>query len=139
METELLFSGKVRIHLQGKNALLPFGTSAQNEMGYHLGAENTALLILDHRTEPVQAANLALQTGDISLFPAVFNQPAWVAINQERETIRISLYEGDAGETDPILWMGVLENNQIPIRYMFWEKFVGMETDEIAFAAIIED
>ena len=136
---DLIYQGNARVYLQGKNALLPIVPTDLDRISYYLGEKCTNLIISDYRHQSVNAANRAIATGVVELFPYVFNQPANIVINSDEDITRIELYEGAANEDDPILWMGILSENYIPIHFMMWQKFIDIEDQGIAFAALISE
>jgi hypothetical protein len=139
MARKPVFTGSAHIYLQGKNALLPIEAIGRNTISYYIGEKCTNLVITDNRNQSVNAANEAITTGEVDSFPHIFNQPARVVINEEGKTTKIELFEGTAGEDDPILWMGVLNDKYIPIHYLIWQKFIDIQDQGIAFAALISD
>jgi hypothetical protein len=139
MDNDLIFQGSVAIYLQGDNALEPTAHPLANEAHYFIGSEQTNLLVHDFRHEPIQAAQNALAGEDVRGFANIFNQPAWAVIRyqEQEESLDIELHEVTEGELAPILWLGILEHNEMPANPIIWEVLKPIGRMRTAFAALV--
>lgn len=131
-----IFHGDVNVYLQGRNALFSLGYDADT-MVYFIFSPQSAILIRDHRRAPNDAANQVLNGNHEFEFADVFNQPAWVELEETSNGIIIDLSESDSRSSkNLILWVGVLED-EMPVRIVEWEYLIPVEENQIAFAALV--
>jgi hypothetical protein len=140
MTGKYIFQGNVRVYLEGQNALCPTVTTDQ-EMHYHIGQENTELIIRDYRAKPILAAQKAISTQYQNGFSNTFNEQAWAEICYEQadEKLEIVLRDPDK-KTDarsPLLWLGVLEDNIMPDYDVEWEVFKSLDNGQTAFVSLL--
>jgi hypothetical protein len=139
--SDVFFQGNVQVHLQGKEALLPVETRQNNRITYFIGGQDTALLVRDYRQDPIHAAHLAISRQDGKDFARVFNQPAYAKIliseENEEENIEIDLLPADDEQHLPVLWMGILDEPQIPAYKVDWEFLKPLDEDKVAFAILV--
>lgn len=134
-----IFQGNVQIYLQGQNALIPVGEIREDQMTYFIGSKNSNILIRDFRQNPIFAAHKALSGLDGVEFASIFNSPAWIEIKDNKNYIQIDMHESSRDETESMLWIGIIDNDNIPVHYMSWEKFVNINNSTLAFAALVDD
>jgi len=137
-EKKLIFEGCVRVYLQGVNALRPIKSSIPSKMEYHIGSENTGLIVKDYRCDPVIAAQCTLSGETENDFADIFNQSAKVEVYQVQDGATIEMHEASADEISPLLWMGVIYDGKMSVHRIFWEILKPVDTKAIAFAALIE-
>lgn len=139
--SDVFFQGNVQIHLQGNEALLPVETLQKNRITYYIGDQDTALLVRDYRQAPIHAAHLAISGKDGKDFARIFNQPAYAKIcisgENEEENIEIDLLPASDEKNMPVLWMGILNEPQIPAYKVDWEFLKPLDEDKVAFAILV--
>lgn len=135
----IIYKGNVQIYLQGVNALLPAGSITESQIMYHVGSTKSNIIITDYRRDPNFAALRALSgIGGVD-FASIFNQPALIEIKGDEDNIQIELYESSEDNVNPMLWLGVINDDEISIHYILWEKFTNIDNSALAFAALLED
>lgn len=139
VQNPIIYTGNVQIYLQGKNALLPSGSITENHMMYHVGSIKSNIIITDYRRDPIFAAQKALAGMDGIEFASIFNQPALIEIKGDGDNIQIDLHESSEDNGNPMLWLGVINDDEIPVHYMLWEKFASIDNSTLAFAALVDD
>lgn len=132
-----MFTGDVRIYLEGRNALLPLDSRSEKKMSYFIGSPASAILINDHRRVSIEAARRALSGIDIYEFADSFNLPAKVNIRANPNSTEIDLFDGFEEDGQRILWMGIIDNNEMGVHDIEWEILKPISPSEIAFAAIV--
>ena len=140
MSAKLLYKGNVHIYLQGKNALLPQNNTDNPPIFYSIGSRKSLLTITDYRIEPVQAALHILSGKNGFEFADILNQPAWVEIygKIDGEGLDIELHESASDKYEGILWLGILDNNEMTLQNIEWEVFRSIKTNLTAFAALVK-
>jgi hypothetical protein len=138
MASNLIFEGNVEVYLQGKDALLPQGRITQN-ISYFIGSQQSELTLKDYRSRQIQAAQHILSGKNGFEFADVFNEPAWVKVftNTDQSTLEIEMHEATETNNHKILWLGVIDNNEMSVQPIAWEFLHPIEKNRIAFAAIV--
>lgn len=135
---ELVYTGAARILLEGNDALFAGDAPYARSMRYHVGADLSPLTIIDHRARPVWAAQRVLSGANSVDFAAEFNRDAWVQIRECPDCVEIELDESPQNGELPILCLGVLDGDVIPIQKVVWDALFAIENDRTAFAAVAD-
>lgn len=134
---DVIYRGNVNIYLQGHDALMPVNIHSKLMMSYWIGAPYSTIFINDFRPEPNLAAQRVLK-GEIEFdFAEVFNQPAWAEISINEDAVEITLEDRPSDGDFPILWLGILDDNTMPIHDIDWEILKPLDQNRTAFAAIV--
>lgn len=136
--SELIFRGNAQIYLQGQDALEPIDFSLDGCMVYYIGSVESGIKVEDFRFEPNHKAKQAILTLDDTDFADVFNLPANVEIFDCGDLIEIRLRDGIAFDEDPMLWLGVWNENEIGNYSILWEEIKRINNDKFAFALVLE-
>src|SRR5919108_6066763 len=137
MASNLIFEGNVQVYLQGKNALLPFGSIDQN-ISYFIGSRQSDLTLRDYRHKQIHAAQHVLSGKNGFEFADVFNEPAWVKVYTDpgQSKLEIEMHEATERENDEISWLGVIDNHEMSVQPIEWEFLRPIGKNRIAFAAL---
>ena len=134
---QVKFSGIADIYLQGYDALQPLG-SGPEKMAYYIGCGASNIIVHDFRRAPAIAAQLALTGIDEEKFADIFNCPGWVEIREEQEETTISIRDRKInGEERSILWLGILYNEELDEKELYWKSVSHITESITAFAAIV--
>ena len=140
IDGNLVFSGFVRVYLQGQNALMPINLE-KGELSLAIGDEKTQLFIYDKRDKTIDFLTRIERGESTDSFAKVFNQSAkariWYKENIER--LDIELMEDDISDASqpPLLWMGILDDEIMPAHIVEWEILKSLSRNKVAFAALI--
>lgn len=133
------FKGHVRVYLQGMKALAVH-TQSSNYFSYYLGSPRTHIKVRDFRKNTFSAARKAIQGEGVFEFAQDFNQAALAKIRLKKGQVKIDMHEGSADETDPILWLGVVNNGEeMPLTYFDWEIFRPVSATRTGFAMLLPE
>ena len=108
-------------------------------MRYHLGGQDSTLTIRDFRKNPNQALQNILSGNKNTKFFSYFNIPARVKIQKDSHGIHIELQECNEQNISPVLWLGVLNGDKMPIHRIRWQTLKPLDDNRTAFVAIVED
>ena len=134
----LQFQGNAQVYLQGQEALEPVLTASNGHMVYYVGRPDSLIRVEDYRSEPNRAAKQAITSFNDEGFADVFNQPAWVEIYELEECTKIVMFDGTADSTQPILWLGVWESDEMNDYTILWETMRSIGEKQVAFAILVE-
>lgn len=136
---KFLFQGNADVYLQGKNALMPEGINGVRPISYFIGSQSSKLMVNDFRKSPVETAKKILQGEQIDNFADIFNQPAKIEVTEIPGGISIDLHDKLEGDNIdlPILWMGILNSDYMPVRETEWEYLNVTDDKEVAFVALV--
>ena len=134
-----IFHGNARVYLQGKGALQLVDRSNSQCYTYFIGSVESAIKVKDFRQKPIQAAQAIIEGGFEQEFAEVFNQPAEIKIVGCKDSIEIEMRAGKDEETSPILWMGVINDEKMPVHQIEWETIKPIFGNIAAFAALVND
>ena len=133
-------------HYKGPAVISPEGREPlefrSNGIGmlYTVGGERSRICIHDLRAESVEAGRLAQSGVRVESFTDVFNDLAWVEIEDHPQGTRITLREYHSAEGTPVtLWVGVLNERLSAIRRSFWSQSQPLDSRRVAFAALLDD
>lgn len=140
MGGNLQFSGNAQIYLEGKRALQPIEWQDARKMSYFLGDSGSRIRIIDNRMSANTEA-LAAMAGNLAHhFADVFSELAWVMVELGNDGIEINIEDRqESSSEDRILWMGVVDGNEIPANPVSWLQFQETEDSRIAFVGLIEN
>lgn len=140
MATNLIFEGNVQVYLQGKNALLPYGTLNHEIITYFIGSRRSSLTLKDFRQRPIRAAHHILSGKNGFEFADVFNEPALVKVysHTEKNQLEIEMYDNTSIYDNGILWLGVIDNNEMSVQDIEWEVLRPISKKRTAFAALVK-
>ena len=141
MASDLIFQGNARVHLYGRNALIP--TSLTNQvLTMVIGAETSDLTVYEHRYSIIQLIKNTPPGCYPNGFLQIFNQPAHIEISFEviKESLQVDLYDIEtfAEDNQLILWMGVLEDNLMPNYEVEWEVLKPIDRTSTAVCALVK-
>ena len=138
---DILYQGNVNIYLEGQRALLPITHLEESDnMAYFIGSDNTRLLVRDFRKTPNDVAKQVL-SGDNSVeFADVFNQAAWLEVQEQNGNVEFNIHESyDKGDF-PILWLGVIRAGKMPVHNIAWEVLRPLDDEaSVAFAVLVQN
>jgi hypothetical protein len=142
LNENVLYRGNVQIHLQGPRALLPVDTHQEDQVAYFIGSKKSKLLIRDFREQPIQAAQRNPAGIEGADFTVAFNQPAYAevamdALGEEPEPIEIHLRPARDDQDSPVLWLGVKNDELMPMLDIEWEIMRPISSKKIAFTAMV--
>jgi hypothetical protein len=135
--SNLQFQGNVNIYLQGPDALEPMANRQNGHMAYYVASPESEITIYDFRHSSVKAAKRAIATFDDLDFADVFNQPAWAEIFESDECVKIVLSESQETSPRSLLWLGVLEEDEMTSYDIVWEAIRQVDNACFAFAVLI--
>ena len=140
MASSLIFEGNVQVYLQGKNALLPSGTLTHDIISYFIGSRRSSLTLKDFRQRPIRAAHHILSGKNGFEFADVFNEPALVKVysNIDKSQLEIEMHENTSSDDDGILWLGVIDDNEMSVQDIEWEVLRPISKKRTAFAALVK-
>ncbi len=138
--SEIVYEGNVRVYLQGKGALLPYGRLDQKNISYFLGSRRSSILLKDFRQKPAHAARHILSGNNSIEFADVFNEPAWVQVytNPDKDELEIELHESKSAKGKNTLWLGVLDDNEMSVQEVEWEVLRPIGKKRTAFAVLVK-
>lgn len=141
MASDLIFRGNARVHLYGRNALIP--TSLTNQiLALSIGIETSDLIVNEHRYNIIQLIKSTPPDCYPNGFLRAFNRSAQVEIWYEtsKESLKIDLYDigSFVEENESILWLGVLEDNFMPNYEVEWEVLRPIDENNTAFCALVK-
>ncbi|MCA1954043.1 MAG: hypothetical protein LDL12_02735 [Anaerolinea sp.] len=135
----LQFCGPTQIYLQGKAVLQPIDWQNDDFITYFLGDEQSRITITDHRPFVNRQAQFAIQGMGQADFLNVFCQPALVTIDSDGQETNVVIEDtDDFVAKEPILWMGVLEDNLLPANPLTWLHFEETKDHRIAFVGLVD-
>ncbi|RPJ20485.1 MAG: hypothetical protein EHM33_28350, partial [Chloroflexi bacterium] len=142
LNENVLYRGNVQIHLQGQRALLPIGSTHEDQVTYFIGSKKSKLLIRDFREEPILAAQRNPAGIEGVDFTVAFNQPAYAevameALGEEPERVEIHLRPAKDNDDIPVLWLGVKNDLLMPMLDIEWEIMRPISSKKIAFTAMV--
>lgn len=135
----VIFKGSAHVYLQGKGALQAIDTSSPNYHTYFVGTEKSSIKVKDHRLEPIQAAKASIENRLEGDFADIFNQPAEVTIEEQDGVVEIEMKPGEANNSSPTLWMGVIHDGKMPVHKITWEALKPIQENKTAFAVLADD
>ena len=138
----VLYRGNVHIHLQGPRALLPVEPTDENQIAYFIGSKKSRLLIRDFREEAIMAAQRNPAGIEGADFTVAFNKPAYAevameALGEEPERVEINLRPAKDNDDIPVLWLGVKNDQLMPMLDIEWEIMRPISAKRIAFTAMV--
>ena len=136
---EYVFTGVVRLCLEGQDALFPYDERFTKTMHYAVGASESPITVIDHRARAVWAAQKVLSGADEIDFADTFSREAWVQIRECSDCIEIELDEIRPDGPLPTLWLGVLEGDAMPYDPGVFEALCRVPGDRTAFAVVFDE
>jgi hypothetical protein len=138
----VLYRGNVHIHLQGPRALLPVEPTGEDQIAYFIGSKKSRLLIRDFREEAILAAQRNPTGIEGADFTVAFNKPAYAevameALGENPERVEIHLRPAKENEDNPVLWLGVKNDQLMPMLDIEWEIMRPISARKIAFTAMV--
>jgi hypothetical protein len=141
MASDLIFQGNTRIHLYGRNALIPISLTNQ-VLTMVIGTETSDLTVNEHRYSIIQVIKKSHPDCYPNGFLQAFNQPAHIEISYKasKESLQIDLYDKEtyAEDNQLILWMGVLDDNLMPNYEVEWEVLKPIDRTRTAVCALVK-
>ena len=142
LNENVLYRGNVQVHLQGPRALLPTDSSHPDQLTYFIGSKKSKLLIRDFREEAILAAQRNPTGVETAEFAAAFNRPAYAevavdALGEQPEPVEIHLRPARDDQDNPVLWLGVKNDELMPMLDIEWEIMRPISSKKIAFTAMV--
>jgi hypothetical protein len=137
-DQKIIYQGGAAIYLQGLNALeVASSANKHSHMSFFVGSPESAIQVNDYRESSRSAAQKALSGQDIFGFADIFNQPAWIEINEDPETTEIEIRDGEGMGNNTLLWLGVIDDGEMSVQEIIWENLRALDDDRIAFVALV--
>lgn len=131
------YHGSVKLYLQGRKAL-EIRKQSPDHYSYYLGSKQSGIQVRDFRQDVCYAAQRAIEGDELNEFADIFNQPADVKINMNKEQIRIDICNNLEGDAVPTLWLGVVKDgDKLPLTYVDWEVYRALDNARTGFVALV--
>jgi len=137
-ELEVLFEGNINVYLNGENALWVIDTNQTRNMDYYLGSPESKIKVTDFRYDSVNVAKQALQDEFMDSFADIFNQRANVIVRNRGDEVIVELHNPENETETRTLWLGVINDNRMPVHDVEWEIIHPISMSEVAFLVMIK-
>ena len=135
---EVVFTGTTNVYLDGENALWVIDTNQNHHMDYYLGSPASKIKVTDFRLDSVNVAKQAIQNDHMNSFADTFNQSANVIIHNCGDETIVELHNPENETETHTLWLGVINDNRMPVHDIEWEIIHPISMSEVAFLVMIK-